>query len=198
MSKSPWGIPRALRMAAAATSEVQPTPRRRRRIHPARQLSTEPSGSRQRLARQPIVDGKKLCSVCGDFKPLDEFYRKAAGAGGRGGQCKACSRALRNGPATRDRHLRTSYGITLAQYELMLGIQRGVCAICGQPEGLLGGRRGTATLSLAVDHDHATGQVRGLLCSSCNQGLGMFKHKASLLEAALRYVTSKKPDNQSG
>jgi Recombination endonuclease VII len=193
MPKSPWGIPRAARMATAAPSEGQPTPRRRRPIRPARQLSAELSTRRRRLARQAIVDGKKQCSVCGEFKPLGEFYRKAAGGGGRGGQCKACARALRDRPATRDRHLRITYGITLEQYEFMLGAQGGACAICGEPEGLRGGRLGTATLSLAVDHDHATGFVRGLLCSSCNQGLGMFKHKASLRQACSRQRSDTSP-----
>lgn len=104
-------------------------------------------------------------------------------------ECKTCKRALRDMPAARDRHLRNTYGISLTQYESLLGAQGSVYAICGVPEGLPGGRRGTAPLSLAVDHDHASGHVRGLLCSSCNQGLGMFKPKASTLEAALRYLT---------
>jgi hypothetical protein len=155
------------------------------------QLSTKPEPRQPKLAKPSVPTiSEKRCSVCGELKSLSAFYRKVRGAGGRDGRCKECRRERRDTPATRDRHLRNTYGISLAQYESMLGAQGGVCAICGMPEGLLGGRRGTATLSLAVDHDHATGHVRGLLCSSCNQGLGMFKHEASLLEAALSYLTS--------
>ena len=61
---------------------------------------------------------------------------------------------------TRARRLMTLYGITLAQYASMLKRQGGRCAICGRPPK----RR-----NLDVDHDHATGRVRGLLCFNCNK-----------------------------
>lgn len=59
--------------------------------------------------------------------------------------------------------LRQRYGITLADYDAMLKAQGGGCAICAKPPGK---RR------LAVDHDHKTGRIRGLLCSGCNTTLG--------------------------
>lgn len=76
--------------------------------------------------------------------------------------------------------LKRRYGITTEQYDAMLARQGERCAICWQE--CKTGRR------LAVDHDHETMTVRGLLCSSCNQGLGNFADSPDLLEAAARYL----------
>lgn len=77
-------------------------------------------------------------------------------------------------------HLKRKYGITLEDYDGMLVAQGGRCAICGEPEP--DGR------SLHVDHDHDTGAVRGLLCFTCNAGIGMFDHDLRLLDAAADYL----------
>lgn len=70
------------------------------------------------------------------------------------------------------------YGITLAAYEAMLVSQGGVCAICG----------GTDTINLAVDHCHATGQIRGLLCRKCNALLGQATDDPAILANAIKYL----------
>ena len=70
------------------------------------------------------------------------------------------------------------YNITLEQYNDILLIQNGVCAICGQK-----GER-----ILCVDHNHATGKVRGLLCDKCNRGLGFFREDKTILIKALGYL----------
>jgi Autographiviridae endonuclease VII len=63
-----------------------------------------------------------------------------------------------------------SFGITLDDYERMLKSQGGVCAVCGNPEtSMFRGR----VRSLAIDHDHRTNKVRGLLCRKCNTALGL-------------------------
>ena len=72
----------------------------------------------------------------------------------------------RRKPAAREDHLQRTFGISQADYELMLKTQRGGCAICARPP-----HQGS---SLHVDHDHETGRVRGLLCFRCNGGLGQF------------------------
>jgi len=77
------------------------------------------------------------------------------------------------------------YGITEMEYWSLLYVQEGKCAICRQPE--------TATYRgkvrrLAIDHDHWTGVVRGLLCSSCNLAIGLFKESPETLWKALAYV----------
>lgn len=85
----------------------------------------------------------------------------------------------------RDKNLREKFGISYLEYEQMLTEQGGVCACCQQPETTT--RRGKQ-LILAVDHCHATGAVRGLLCNNCNQGLGQFKDKPTLLRKAADYL----------
>ena len=80
----------------------------------------------------------------------------------------------------RRKRLEREFGITLVDYDQMLAAQGGGCAICG---GLSSdGRR------LAVDHDHATGVVRGLLCADCNRGLGIFDDDPECLQAAISYL----------
>jgi len=77
--------------------------------------------------------------------------------------------------------LKRKYGITLEQYEKLLADQGGVCAVCGGPHVGVGGR-------YHVDHDHRTGVVRGLLCGTCNTGLGQFKDDPVVLEKAISYL----------
>lgn len=78
------------------------------------------------------------------------------------------------------------YGITSEQYDELLASQGGVCAICGQPERSKS--RNGHLLKLAVDHDHETGTVRGLLCDRCNRGLGFFGDDPERLAAAIAYL----------
>lgn len=77
--------------------------------------------------------------------------------------------------------MRRRYGITLTQYYALLHMQGGVCAICGVKAR--GGRNG-----FSVDHDHANGRVRGLLCHACNLGIGKFNDNLALVKAAAVYL----------
>jgi hypothetical protein len=79
-------------------------------------------------------------------------------------------------------HLKRNYGLTPADYEAMLAAQGGGCAICAAPR--------PAGQALHVDHCHDTGAVRGLLCFTCNAGLGMFDHDADGLARAATYLRS--------
>lgn len=81
--------------------------------------------------------------------------------------------------------MRRKYGITEREYWRMVDSQGGVCAVCGcEPPDTKhsGGKK------LHVDHDHESGRVRGLLCISCNRGLGLLKDSASVLGAASAYL----------
>jgi hypothetical protein len=88
---------------------------------------------------------------------------------------------LSNPERVRDIKLKSNYGLTPGGYAELLAAQGGLCKICKtcKPRG-----RG----AFNVDHCHATGRVRGLLCNACNLGLGMFKDSPELLTAALAYL----------
>lgn len=78
-------------------------------------------------------------------------------------------------------HLKRAYGISLADYDELLEAQGNRCAICGMTPEENGQR-------LLVDHDHETGEIRGLLCYSCNVGLGHFKDNPHNLAEAIKYL----------
>lgn len=82
-------------------------------------------------------------------------------------------------------HLRARYGLSIDEYNTLFEDQKGVCAICGEVERKR--FRGKIT-RLAVDHDHATGKVRGLLCFDCNGALGKFRDSESNLKSAVHYL----------
>ncbi len=81
--------------------------------------------------------------------------------------------------------LKRKYDITPEQYNEMLAAQNGVCGIC---KNAAGGDLGTNHGRLHVDHDHATGKIRGLLCFSCNRSLGGFRDSRELLMVAHQYL----------
>jgi hypothetical protein len=83
--------------------------------------------------------------------------------------------------ARRRAKLARNFGLTEAEYTAQLTSQGGMCAICGR----------RCKRKLAVDHDHVTGAVRGLLCMHCNLGMGHFRDSTGLLLAALGYLRSK-------
>lgn len=83
---------------------------------------------------------------------------------------------------SRWKHLTAKYGVTRERYEAMLVAQGGRCAICAGSEP---GGKG----KWHVDHNHATGAVRGLLCLRCNAGLGLFGDDTERLAAAIAYLS---------
>lgn len=118
---------------------------------------------------------------------MDDFYLAVAKRDGRPRRhrrCKPCHyRYTRRGNAdlraNRRKHL---YSMTPSEYAVMFAEQDGACAICRAPAADDDGR------GLHVDHDHANGAKRGLLCDSCNQGLGRFRDNPDDLRAAANYL----------
>lgn len=90
-------------------------------------------------------------------------------------------------PALRERQLRTKFGITPADYERMHAAQNGLCAVCKAPPPQ--GRR-----YLAVDHNHTTGAVRGLLCDACNTALGLAADSSERLKNLAIYLDTHNPE----
>jgi hypothetical protein len=81
------------------------------------------------------------------------------------------------------------FGISVEDYFDMRNAQNNLCAICLQPETIAVPRR-SYTKSLAVDHNHDTGKVRGLLCNGCNAGIGYFRDNPESLCRAAEYLTA--------
>jgi hypothetical protein len=79
-----------------------------------------------------------------------------------------------------------NHGITLTDYERILEEQGGVCAACGREETVIDGRSGKIR-RLHVDHNHDSGEVRGLLCTSCNVALGLLQDDADRVDRLAGY-----------
>ena len=126
----------------------------------------------------------------------DNFYWKepivsAEARSDRAAYMRQYSRKMRaaNPDYNKNMFLKRQYGIDITQYNAMLEAQDGVCGICNRAENNeISGK----VLSLAVDHDHATGAVRALLCSACNTALGLFNDSADLLAKAVEYLARHK------
>lgn len=98
--------------------------------------------------------------------------------------CPGCRKDPRPGAQVRER-ARTlrAYGLTQDDWDALVKRQQNRCAVCqtGKPGG-----RGERW---HIDHDHVTGQVRGLLCGKCNSAIGLFRDDPDIIKAAARYVT---------
>lgn len=140
------------------------------------------------------VNGQRYCPECASWLPQDRFYKDSRASSGLTRRCRKhhISRSYesrkRHQPVSsrwqsqRESFLRRKYGIGLVDYDQMLEAQKGLCAICLSPDSRNGNR------GMVVDHDHATGQVRGLLCGTCNTALGKFRDNPAILRSAISYL----------
>lgn len=144
---------------------------------------------------------EKRCGKCKEIKPVDQFDRHRGRKDGFQTRCRVCmkeinrdwyvrnkSRAAANVKAWaqkyperaklagRKGHLKKTYGLTVEDYDRMLEAQGGKC-VCGAVED-----------PLHVDHDHKTGEVRGLLCGSCNRTIGMALDSPKRLRVLALYL----------
>lgn len=155
------------------------------------------------IHRESGVPGLRRCTVCKEVKPADLEYFHEWGNGRLRSCCRPCYLALRRERAksnlahnreyqrkrrerlpdycrqkNHERRLKR-HGLTPDDYQKMLAAQSGVCGICGLPEQ---GR------SLSIDHDHSSGIVRGLLCSRCNNLIGLAGEDIGVLVNAIFYL----------
>ncbi len=170
---------------------------------PARLLK----GHHAQRPRLRIDDDGRQCVICGEYKPWGEFYTLArGGVRGHMSDCKACRRE--NVRLTRDpekrkavaRRWREANPEKYREGQIRVAARRrgldpdmvvahfrehhGACDICGgKPAN--GDRRNSR---LCIDHDHETGAFRGLLCSSCNIGIGKLQDDPAVLRAAIVYL----------
>ncbi len=140
---------------------------------------------------------KRKCSDCQKLKQVRYFHKNKSyhDGSGRSNVCAKCFRKrnrkrlpamrhfqyLKNRQKQLDRELFKNYGITRNEYNAMLNRQDSLCAICGKHSS-------DSHKGLHVDHCHETKKVRGLLCSSCNTGIGMLKHNVTILSKAMEYL----------
>jgi hypothetical protein len=111
------------------------------------------------------TEGDRQCSSCCLWKPADNYSTNRT-------SCRWCKRS---------RVLFRAYGITQIGFDSLLKSQRGGCACCGTTTDKL-------KKNMSVDHCHETGEIRGILCSSCNRGIGFLGDTVSGLERALSYL----------
>jgi hypothetical protein len=146
--------------------------------------------------KKPLLDaqGRKKCANCEEYKDLSDFSPSKDKAFGVNSWCKVCIAQVKNTHYTLERaraeHLWRVYGLTMEAYEQMLTGQNGLCACCGRSETRRVGRKKRSENAplLHVDHCHTTGRIRGLLCSACNQALGLLEEDPQRIKALLHYV----------
>ncbi len=126
----------------------------------------------------------RVCTTCNKEKDSSEFKlerdRRAQNGISQRSKCRECDEFRKY-----KRFIEKTYQFTYTEYEELFDKQGGKCAIC---ENKLGNARASR---LFVDHCHETLKVRGLLCSSCNHGLGLFKDSPKLLQRAVNYLLDK-------
>ena len=148
----------------------------------------------------------RTCKICKEYKNISNFQPK-------GYQCRECrnekqrqywaslpveirkSRQMKSEAqkryreknlektkqVSREGHIRRKFGITINDYDSMLNSQNKVCAICKE--------KCNTGNNLAVDHNHKTGRIRGLLCKNCNTSIGLLKENVEILENAIIYLS---------
>lgn len=120
--------------------------------------------------KMPSKIKSPYCSKCGDevvYLPSKQGLKR---------RCLRCRAEGQKGYT-----LQRKFGITMEEYLRLRKKQKKRCAICRKPYS-------TKQEMLSVDHNHETGQVRGLLCGSCNRGLGLFTDNPKALRRAARYL----------
>ena len=159
----------------------------------------------------------KRCPKCEEIKPKSDFHKDKSKKDGLVSSCKPCHKATNkawnqankekykarqkeyyqankekykayseaNKEKIEEYRLNNKFGITQDEYDLNLELQDHACKICKVDASEF-------TKKLHVDHCHTTGELRGLLCPSCNVGLGHFRDDIELLEDAIDYVKNSK------
>jgi len=136
----------------------------------------------------------KFCKDCGLELSVKDFYKNSTGIMGLQSYCKTHDKERSKKAKQKRRqsslirfedYLRQEYNITLAWYFRLLFRQECHCAICKTDAP------GRNKQHFSIDHNHLTGQIRGLLCHSCNTGLGLFYDKVQSLQNSINYLESK-------
>ena len=147
----------------------------------------------------------KKCSKCKKLKNIQDFHKNSRKSDGLRSECRVCRNEYRrlfrkenkeqflkyeNTEEFKNksfaRTLKRDYGISVEEFNSMLSKQGGLCKLCRKPE------QHKTKKKLSVDHCHATGKVRGLLCHKCNVVLGLIKEDVTILNKAIEYLAKEK------
>lgn len=123
-------------------------------------------------------DGLKPCASCSQRLPVDSFYKNAKARSGLTSICKSC---------WSDRLIESKYELRPEDYRRMIDACDNRCEICGR-HGL-----DSPHARLSVDHCHARGHVRGMLCTYCNTAIGLMNDNVETLERAAAYLRERQP-----
>lgn len=139
-------------------------------------------------ARRAISDGYQVCSKCHKRKSVDDFDTHTQRVAGIRPDCMECrQQGVVNRPGSQEKARRvalgTNYNITLEEYEAIFDAQGRVCAVCLRP------KRDTEK-NFAVDHDHVSHLIRGILCPSCNLRIIGKHRKPEVFRRAADYLES--------
>jgi len=132
-----------------------------------------------RAPKKPDAEGRYRCSKCREWKTPDQFNKNCNQKSGLNYMCRPCSNVH-----VRKYNLPAKYGITSAKFAEMLLAQGGKCACCKQ-QFVMEGRK---TERPCVDHNHATGEVRALLCGRCNLAAGNVMDSSIRAEQLAAYL----------
>ena len=128
------------------------------------------------------AEGKRCCK-CNDWRPIGDFRKCKRSRDGLDSRCRPCCKNTKSPEVravVRARFLMWRYGVSVEWYADTLAAQGGGCAVCKvePPDGGV----------LEIDHNHATGAVRGILCSVCNRSLGMLQESAQRIDNLAAYI----------
>lgn len=143
---------------------------------------------------------KKLCIRCNLKKDIKKFYRDNYRKDKLSCYCKSCqdknlirlgirskeyrkAEYKRNKETYRENSYKRKFNISIEDYNYLFNKQNGLCSIC---KGKFVGRKDAR--HFAIDHNHKTKKIRGLLCSNCNKLLGMCKDNIEILKLAIKYL----------
>lgn len=140
--------------------------------------------------RFAVADGHKRCVTCNEWKHVDEFNKRKDRNMAPLSSCRICiaseRREWQNSAQGQNARYLREYGVTFDWYQETLASQNGVCAICWRPPDPSNKR----CPRLVVDHDHKSGKVRGLVCHSCNTGMGRVGDDPARLRSLVRYLVA--------
>lgn len=146
---------------------------------PDANVSRSSEGPEQSAAKGAQEVGLLACTKCNVEYPetLEYFIRNKKKLNGLDSWCRACRK-------TYVKRYAMPPGVNPEEKHKIRGLREIVeCVICGEPE-----KKGK---QLAIDHDHATGLIRGVLCQRCNMGIGQFRDSPELLRFAALYLEGK-------